>query len=35
MRLNQETRNILLVDFGKLPRSTAVTYRDFEKLAEG
>jgi hypothetical protein len=35
MRLNQESRNVLLVDFGRLPRSTAVTYRDFENWLKG
>ncbi len=35
MRLNQETRNLLLADFGKLPRSTAVTHRDWENWLKG
>jgi hypothetical protein len=35
MRLNQETRNLLLADFGKLPRSAAVTHRDFENWLKG
>lgn len=35
LRLNAETRNLLLSDFGKLPRSTAVTYRDWENWLKG
>jgi ATP-dependent helicase HepA len=35
MRLNQEIRNLLLADYGKLPRSTAVTHRDFENWLKG
>ena len=35
LRLNQEARNALLSDFGKLPRSTAVTYREWENWLKG
>ncbi|HUQ90369.1 MAG TPA: helicase-related protein [Bryobacteraceae bacterium] len=35
LRLNQDTRNSLLADFGKLPRLTAVTYRDWENWLKG
>ncbi len=35
LRLNQDTRNLLLSDFGKLPRSTAVTHRDWENWLRG
>lgn len=35
LRLNQDTRNLLLADFGKLPRSTAVTHRDWENWLKG
>ena len=35
LRLNQEARNVLLSDFGKLPRSTALTYREWENWLKG
>ncbi len=35
LRLNQETRNALLADFAKLPRSTAVTHREWEQWLKG
>ena len=35
LRLNQETRNALLLDFAKLPRSTAVTHREWEQWLKG
>lgn len=35
LRLNQEARNALLSDFGKLPRSTALTYREWENWLKG
>ena len=35
LRLNQDARNLLLADFSKLPRSTAVTHRDWESWLKG
>jgi hypothetical protein len=35
LRLNQDTRNLLLADYGRLPRSAAVTYRDWEHWLKG
>lgn len=35
LRLKQETRNALLADFAKLPRSTAVTHREWEQWLRG
>lgn len=35
LRLKQETRNALLADFAKLPRSTAVTHREWEQWLKG
>jgi hypothetical protein len=35
LRLNQESRNLLLADFEKLPRSTALPYREWEKWLRG
>jgi superfamily II DNA or RNA helicase len=35
LRLNQEARNSLLADLAKLPRSTALTYREWENWLKG
>jgi superfamily II DNA or RNA helicase len=35
LRLNQEMRNRLLQDYAKLPRSTALTYREWEAWLKG